>query len=324
MAARFVTGWLQKFFWPGLSHAPHLIRLRDMDTATDTFNRLRPRLFGIAYRMLGLRADAENIVQDAWLRWHGHGAQEAHTPEAWLVAVVTRLSIDRLRGAIRERERYVGPWLPEPLLGESIEAQAGSPAQALELAGDVSTAFLLMLERLGPEERAVFLLHQVFDVDYAELAPMVGKTEAACRKILQRARERVQAARPRFAVRREAHMELLGRFIEAARSHDPQQVLALLTPDATYAGDGGGKVKTTVRIVAGAERVARLVVGIERKWTDVGRHRIVMVNSEPGLLTWRDGLPDSVTSFDLRDGRIAAIYVVRNPDKLGTLQGCVP
>jgi RNA polymerase sigma-70 factor (ECF subfamily) len=295
-----------------------------MDNATDTFNRLRPRLFGIAYRMLGLRADAEDIVQEAWLRWHKRGADEAHTPEAWLVTVVTRLSIDRLRGALQERERYVGPWLPEPLLEPSTEAQAGSPAQALELAGDISTAFLLMLERLGPEERAVFLLHQVFDVDYAEVAAMVGKTEPACRKILQRARERVRAARPRFAVRREAHLELLGRFIEAARSHDPEQVLALLTPDASYTGDGGGKAKTTVRIVAGAQRVARLVVGIERKWTDAGRHEIIIVNGEPGLLTWRDGVPDSVASFDLRDGRIAAIYVVRNPDKLGMLQGARP
>ncbi|GAB3436005.1 RNA polymerase sigma factor SigJ [Massilia solisilvae] len=286
-----------------------------MDTATDTFHRLRPRLFGIAYRMLGLRADAEDIVQEAWLRWHMRGSVEAHTPEAWLVTVVTRLSIDRLRGMMGERERYVGPWLPEPLL----DAQAGSPAEALELASDISTAFLLMLERLGPEERAVFLLHQVFDVDYPEVAAMVGKTEAACRKIVQRARERVRAERPRFTVQREAHLALLGRFIEAARSYDPQQVMALLTDDATYTGDGGGKARTTVRIVAGAGRVARLVAGIERKWTDRGRHEIIMVNGEPGLLTWRDGMPDSVTSFDLRDGRIAAIYVVRNPDKLGVL-----
>jgi RNA polymerase sigma-70 factor (ECF subfamily) len=199
-----------------------------------------------------------------------------------------------------------------------------SPAEALELAGDISTAFLLMLERLGPEERAVFLLHQVFEFDYAEVAAMVGKTEAACRKTLQRARERVRAAQPRFAVRRETHLELLGRFIEAARAHDPQQVLALLTEDATYAGDGGGKARTTGRIVAGAQRVARLVVGIERKWTETGRHQIVNVNGEPGLLTWRDGVLDSVTSFDVRDGRIAAIYVVRNPDKLGMLQGATP
>lgn len=288
-----------------------------MDTATDTFHHLRPRLFGIAYRMLGLRTEAEDIVQEAWLRWHMRGAQDAHTPEAWLVTVVTRLSIDRLRGVMTERERYVGPWLPEPLL----ESQAASPAEAVELASDISTAFLLMLERLGPEERAVFLLHQVFDVDYAEVAAMVGKSEAACRKILQRARERVRAARPRFTVEREAHLELLGRFIEAARSHDPQQVLALLTDDATYTGDGGGKVRATVRVVAGAARVARLVAGIERKWTERGRHEIIMVNGEPGLLTWRDGVPDSVSSFELRDGRIAAIYMVRNPDKLGSLGG---
>jgi RNA polymerase sigma-70 factor (ECF subfamily) len=286
-----------------------------MDNPTDTFNRLRPRLFGIAYRMLGLRADAEDIVQEAWLRWHHKGAEEAYNPEAWLVTVVTRLAIDRLRGAIAERAHYFGPWLPEPLL-EEVE----SPESALEAAGDISTAFLLMLERLAPEERAVFLLHQVFDFDYADVAAMVGKTEAACRKTLQRARERVRAERPRFEVRREAHLELLGRFIEAARSNDPARVQALLTADATYTGDGGGKAKTTVRTVFGAERIARLVAGIERKRQGQGRHDVVMVNGAPGLLTWRDGVPDSVTSYLFEGRRIAAIYVVRNPDKLGALR----
>jgi RNA polymerase sigma-70 factor (ECF subfamily) len=292
----------------------------DMDTATptDIFVRLRPRLFGIAYRMLGLRADAEDIVQEAWLRWQNGGSGEARSPEAWLVTVVTRLAIDRLRGAQAERERYVGPWLPEPL----VEEAAASPESALEAAGDISTAFLLMLERLAPEERAVFLLHQVFDFDYAEVAAMVGKTEATCRKAVQRARERVRAERPRFAINRELHLELLGRFVQAARSADPAQVRALLAADATYAGDGGGKAKTTVKCVVGADRVGRLVVGIERKWMggDV-RHEIITVNGAPGLLTWRNGVPDAITSIHVEDGRIAAIYVVRNPDKLGGVTG---
>jgi RNA polymerase sigma-70 factor (ECF subfamily) len=288
----------------------------DMDKTIDPFESLRPRLFGIAYRMLGVRADAEDVMQEAWLRWQNGGLDAARVPEAWLVTVVTRLSIDRLRGAILERERYVGPWLPEPLVG-----LAESPETALEAAGDLSTAFLLMLERLGPEERAVFLLHQVFDFDYAEVAAMVGKTEAACRKILQRARERVRLARPRFAVGREQHLALLGSFIEASRSGDPARVQALLAADAVYMGDGGGKAKTTVRAVLGADRVARLVVGIERKWHGQGRHDLIEVNGAPGLLTWRDGVPDSITSLDLREGRIAAIYVVRNPDKLGYLPG---
>jgi RNA polymerase sigma-70 factor (ECF subfamily) len=286
----------------------------DMDTQIDIFQQLRPRLFGIAYRMLGLRADAEDIVQEAWLRWQQGGA-DAHIPEAWLVTVVTRLSIDRLRGAIAERERYVGPWLPEPLLDDTVD----SPESVLEAAGDISTAFLLMLERLGPEERAVFLLHQVFEFGYDEVAAMVGKSEAACRKILQRARERVRAERPRFEIGREQHLALLGRFIEAARSGVPAQVQALLTADATYMGDGGGKAKTTVRKVEGADRVARLVVGIERKWTGGGHHEVIMVNGAPGLLTWRDGVPDSVTSIAVAGGRIAAIYSVRNPDKLSYL-----
>jgi RNA polymerase sigma-70 factor (ECF subfamily) len=286
-----------------------------MDTQTDIFQALRPRLFGIAYRMLGVRADAEDIVQEAWLRWQQGGGIEARIPEAWLVTVVTRLSIDRLRGAMAERERYVGPWLPEPLIDDA----APTPEAALEAAGDISTAFLLMLERLGPEERAVFLLHQVFEFDHGEVAAMVGKTEAACRKILQRARERVRAERPRFEVGREQHLALLARFIEASRSGVPARVQELLTADATYMGDGGGKAKTTVRAVLGADRVARLVAGIERKWQGEGRHELIRVNGGPGLLTWRNGLPDSVTSLDVREGRIAAIYVVRNPDKLAHL-----
>jgi RNA polymerase sigma-70 factor (ECF subfamily) len=177
-----------------------------------------------------------------------------------------------------------------------------------------------MLERLAPEERAVFLLVQVFDYDHAEVAAMVGKTEATCRKTLQRARERVRAERPRFAVNRELHLELLGRFMQAARSGDPAQVQALLAADATYAGDGGGKARTTVRCVVGADRVSRLVAGIERKWMGADtRHDIIMVNGTPGLLTWRNGVPDAIMSFHVEDGRIAAIYVVRNPDKLGGL-----
>jgi RNA polymerase sigma-70 factor (ECF subfamily) len=179
-----------------------------------------------------------------------------------------------------------------------------------------------MLERLAPEERAVFLLHQVFDFDYGEVAAMVGKTEAACRKVLQRARERVRAERPRFAVNRELHLQLLGRFVQAARSADPAQVQALLASDATYTGDGGGKVKTTVKCVFGADRVGRLVAGIERKWSNIDtRHDIITVNGAPGLLTWRNGVPDAITSIHIEDGRIAAIYVVRNPDKLGSLAG---
>lgn len=287
------------------------------DNPTATFERLRPRLFGIAYRMLGVRADAEDVVQDTWVRWHRGGAAEARVPDAWLVTVVTRQAIDRLRGALAERERYVGPWLPEPLV--DVASPDATPESALEHVGDLSTAFLLLLERLGPEERAVFLLHQVFDFGHGEVAAMVGKSEAACRKMLQRARERVRAGRPRFAVDREVHLALLGRFVEAARSGDPAQVQALLALDASYVGDGGGKAKTTVRTVTGASRVARLVVGIERKWSGNGRHDLITVNGEPGLLSWRDGKPDAVSSILVEAGRIAAIYVVRNPDKLGAL-----
>lgn len=288
-----------------------------MTTPTDTFNALRPRLFGIAYRMLGIRADAEDIVQEAWLRWHATGHEEARIPEAWLTTVVTRLAIDRLRSARTEREHYFGPWLPEPLLDDE---STPSPEQALEEAGDISTAFLLMLERLGPEERAVFLLHQVFDFDYPEVAAMVGKTEAACRKIMQRARERVREGRPRFSVNRELHIELLGRFIQASRSGDRAAVRSLLTEDATYTGDGGGKAKTTVNVIYGAERIGRLIAGLQRKHGHTIQHEIVRVNGGYGLLTSRLGQPDSITTIDIEGGMIAALYVVRNPDKLSTVR----
>ena len=263
--------------------------MTDSTTATELFNSLRGRLFGLAYRMTGSRADAEDLVQEAYLRWHGADHDRIESPEAWLVTTTTRLALDRLRRLKTERDAYVGPWLPEPILASE------PPDRNLDLAADLSMAFLTLLERLAPEERAVFLLHQVFDFDHAEVAAIVGKTEAACRKTLQRARERVRAERPRFAVDRELHLELLGRFMQASRSGDPAQVQALLAADATFAGDGGGKVKATVRCVVGADRVGRLVVGIERKWMGADtRHNIITVNGTPGLLTWRNGVPDRI------------------------------
>lgn len=283
------------------------------DTFTAQFHQLRPRLFGMAYRMLGSRADADDAVQDAWLRWNASDARDTlASTDAWLVTIVTRLCIDRLRHALLEREAYTGSWLPEPI----VTRAADLPEARLELAGDISMAFMLMLERLGPEERAVFLLHEVFDCDYADIAAAVGKTEAACRQLLHRARERVRADKPRFAVSEADHLALLGRFVKAAQGGERAQLEQLFAPDATFRADGGGKVAATVNVVRGADKIARFYESMARKYGATTTFEHALINGQPGLLRLVDGKLDSTMSFDIADGRIGAIYVVRNPGKL--------
>lgn len=283
------------------------------DIFTSQFHQVRPRLFGIAYRMLGSRADADDAVQDTWLRWNASDTRATlSSAEAWLVTVVTRLCIDRLRSALPEREAYIGPWLAEPI----VTRAADLPESRLELAGDISMAFMLMLERLGPEERAVFLLHDVFDCGYADIAAVVKKTEAACRQLLHRARERVRTDKPRFAVTDASHMELLGRFVAAAQGGERAQLAQLFAPDASFRADFGGKVSATINIVRGADKIARFYESMGRKYGATTTFEHAIVNGEPGLLRLVDGKLDSTMSFDIEDGRIGAIYVVRNPDKL--------
>jgi RNA polymerase sigma-70 factor, ECF subfamily len=283
-----------------------------MSSTDQDFLELRPRMFGLAYRMLGSRADAEDVLQDAWLRWQGVERRELRSPEAWLTTVVTRLSIDRLREAKKEREHYTGPWLPEPLVGEEPE----TPEHASELASDVSMAFLMVLERLAPEERAVFLLREVFDADYPEVAQMLGKSEAACRQMLHRARERVREGRPHFQVNPEAHRRLLDRFITATGSGDREQLMALFAEDVQMTGDGGGKVTAVLRVLQGAERVARFYATLSRHTSGRLSYRHAEINGELGLLLLLDGKLAAAVSV-VTDGRhILDIYSVRNPDKL--------
>ncbi|HEY4126766.1 MAG TPA: RNA polymerase sigma-70 factor [Gammaproteobacteria bacterium] len=282
-----------------------------MSPADQEFLELRPRMFGLAYRMLGSRSDAEDVLQDAWLRWQGAEQRELRSPEAWLTTVVTRLSIDRLREAKKERERYTGPWLPEPLVEEGEV-----PEHAVELASDVSMAFLMVLEQLAPEERAVFLLREVFDVDYPELAQMLGKNQAACRQILHRARERVREGRPRFQVNPEAHRRLLDRFAEATSSGDPGKLLALFADSVRVTGDGGGKVRAVLHTLEGAERVVRFYSAISRLTAGRVSYRHVEINGEPGLLRFLDGRLDAAISVVTDGIRILDVYTVRNPDKL--------
>lgn len=279
---------------------------------TRLFTALRPRLFAIAYRMLGTRADAEDLLQDAWLRWDRSDATGLQSAEAWLVTIVTRLAIDRLRAAKTEREAYVGWWLPEPL----VEVDERTPEAAAELAGELSVAFLLVLERLSADERAAFLLRQVFDHDYDEIAELLGKSEAACRQMVSRATQRVQQDRPRFEVSQDAHRRLLEKFMLAARSGERNAMKALLADNVQVVGDGGGKVPTFAKVLQGADRIANLYWAVFKRLGEQVRYRMATINGEAGLLRYVDGQLESAQAFVTDGEHIVAIYTVRNPDKL--------
>jgi RNA polymerase sigma-70 factor (ECF subfamily) len=276
-----------------------------------TFEALRGRLFGLAYRMLGSRADAEDIVQETYVRWHqtAHGGVE--NPEAWLVTTTTRLAIDRLRRLKTEREAYVGPWLPEPIVAHA------PPDHNLDLAEDLSIAFLTLLERLAPEERAALLLRDVFDVGYREIAAVIERSEAACRQVVHRARERVRGDRKRFDVAESVKVTLLERFMAATEARDEQAILALFAPDATWTADGGGKTGAAPLPIVGADRITRLVIGLREKfWAPDRRLEVATVNGEAGLCI-RDGTRLTATMSIATDGEhILAVYAVVNPDKL--------
>ena len=277
---------------------------------TSTFESHRRRLFGLAYRMLGSRGDAEDIVQEAYVRWHQADHAAVESAEAWLVAATTRLAIDRLRRLQTEREAYTGPWLPEPLL-----SAAPPPDQAVDLASDLSLAFLVLLERLAPEERAVFLLHDVFDCGYGDIARIVGKTEPACRQMVSRARDRVRHDRKRFEATRQDKDALLRRFMEAVAARDEQALLALFTPDAVWTADSGGRTPASPRPIAGAAAIARLVMGLT-KTLMAYEMRIAQVNGEPGVHIFLDGRLTAAMAFAGEGDRIAAVYAILNPDKL--------
>ncbi len=242
---------------------------------------------------------------------------EIQTPEAWLVAVVTRLSIDRLRRASTERETYDGPWLPEPLTRDPFP-----PAdRRAEMASDLSMAFLVMLERLAPEERAAFLLREVFGEDYGTLARVLDRSEVACRKMVQRARERVRRDRPRFGVPTEARERLVDQFLEALERQDEAALLALVAPDVSFTSDGGGRVAAARNVIRGESRIVRFLLGLQSKWMDRVRHEKAWVNGEPAVLTFAAGRLFAVTTIDTDGERVRAFYRVLNPDKLGRLGG---
>ncbi|SEB21038.1 RNA polymerase sigma-70 factor [Paraburkholderia sartisoli] len=286
-----------------------------MNEATDTFNRLRRRLQGIAYRMLGTSAEAEEVVQDAWIRWHEARQDRVENAEAWLVSVTTRLAIDRLRAARVQREHYVGMWLPEPLLEES----SLSPEQILEHADDVSVAFLTLLERLAPEARAAYLLREVFDAGYDEVAEVLGKSEAACRQIVHRAKTQVRDERPRHMVARETQLRLLRGFADAAVRGEFAALKAMLADDAQLIGDGGGKVPSFGVPMLGGQRIAQLYFATRLRYPNAVRYEVVMLNGQWGLLRFIDGVLESAQALETDGERIVRIHVQRNPDKLARI-----
>jgi RNA polymerase sigma-70 factor (ECF subfamily) len=285
--------------------------------ASAAFEAVRPRLFGLAYRMLGSRAEAEDVVQEAYLRWHQADETIIRNSEAWLVTTTTRLAIDRLRSLKIEREAYVGPWLPEPLIG----SPPPPPDRDVELSSDLSIAFLVLLERLAPEERAAFLLHDVFDCGYPEIAGLLGKSEAASRQIVHRARGRVRGEQQRFHATEAARVRMLKTFVAAVEARDEQTLLQLLAPDATWTADGGGKAAAVPHPIEGAPAIVKLLLGLQKRFARDGvTMHLGSINGETGLLiSLGDRVGAAITI--VTDGeRITSAYAVVNPDKLPTVQ----
>ncbi len=290
--------------------AGHSTRLR-------AFNEYRPLLTSIAYRMLGSLADAEDMVQDAFIRWQQASDHDIRSPRAFLVTIVSRLCINYLQSARVRREQYVGPWLPEPLMTSSA-----MPPRTFSMADDdsLSMAFLLVLERLSPVERAVFLLHEVFDYEYREIAGILGQKEPACRQILRRARQHVSQNRPRFETSPQQREKLFHQFLDASSRGDMDGLIALLSDDVVLYADGGGKNAAVPRPIYGAEKVARFVLrapakllskDLVRRWSNI--------NGQPAIVSYLNGSPHSVFTMEVADGRIRNIYIVVNPEKLSRL-----
>jgi RNA polymerase sigma-70 factor (TIGR02957 family) len=283
-------------------------------SATDAFVQHRNLLFTVAYEMLGSAADAEDVLQETWLRWADVDRVEVRDERAYLVRITTRLSLNRMRTVARRREAYVGPWLPEPLL------TTPDVAEDVELADSVSTAMLLVLETLSPTERAVFVLREVFDLPYDEIAAAVDKSPAAVRQVAHRAREHVEARRPRAAVTARERDEVIARFLGAAATGDLQALMDVLAPDVVLLTDGGGVKKAALRPIHGRDKVTRF---LEAVMPDGFVADAVVVNGSPALRIAVDGEVDAVASLLVEDGRVTGLYVVRNPAKLARLDGMV-
>jgi len=284
----------------------------------DAYAEYRPLLFSIAYRMIGSVSEAEDIVQETFLRFHRADTEQVESPKAYLSAITTRLAIDHLRSARVRRETYVGPWLPEPLVTDDSDALGADPARHAETADSLSLAFLVLLERLSPVERAVFLLREVFGYGYGEIADVVAKREDNVRQIAARARHHVEDGRPRFEADRGHREELARRFLAAVEEGDTDGLVGMLAADVTMYGDGGGKAPALGQPVAGAVRVARFLVGLVRQAKRANLRLVpAEVNGQPGMIAYdQAGGLISVLSLDIADGLVQTVHSIVNPDKL--------
>jgi RNA polymerase sigma-70 factor (ECF subfamily) len=281
-----------------------------------TFDQYRSLLFSVAYRMLGSVADAEDMLQETFMRWQQAPDQEIRSPRAFLVTIISRLCINHLQSARVQREEYVGTWLPEPI----VSGPGSDPLELVRVDESLSMAFLVMLERLTPVERAVFLLREVFEYEYSEIANVLGQSEANCRQILSRARQHVAAMRPRFKTSQRKKTDLLERFLKATSSGDLEGLVALLSRDVVLHSDGGGKAVAAPNLIRGADKVARGALGTLKKLMPKNLvTRLAQVNGEPGIVSYLNGKPYSVLTFDASEGHIQTIYVVTNPEKLARL-----
>jgi RNA polymerase sigma-70 factor (ECF subfamily) len=286
-----------------------------------TFEQYRGLLFSIAYRMLGSVADAEDMLQETFIRWQQTSSDEIRSPRAFLVTIVTRLCINHLESARVRREQYVGEWLPEPLVSDP----KSDPSHVLRVDESLSMAFLVLLERLTSIERAVFLLREIFEYEYSEIATILGQSEANCRQILRRARQHVSEARPRFRASSEERSNLLERFLRATSQGDIDGLVDLLASDVVLHSDGGGKALAVPNLIFGADRVARGILGSLEKL--VPRNlltRTALINGQPGIVSYLNGKPYSVLTLDTSEERIRAIYVLTNPEKLAHLPELPP
>ena len=281
-----------------------------------TFDQYRSLLFSIAYRMLGSVADAEDMLQETFIRWQKSCEKKVSSPRAFLVTIISRLCINQLQSARVQREEYVGQWLPEPIVTDL----ASDPFGIIRVDESLSMAFLVLLERLTPVERAVFLLREVFEYEYAEVASILGQNEANCRQILRRARQHVSAMRPRFVASEIKQSDLFERFLSAIRTGEMEGLVALLAEDVELHSDGGGKAIAVPNVVQGAPNVARGILGSLRKLVPENLvRRLALVNGEPGLVNYLDGKPHSVLTIQIAADRIQTIYIVTNPEKLSNV-----
>jgi RNA polymerase sigma-70 factor (ECF subfamily) len=295
-----------------------------MTTASvSAFESLRPRLFAVAYRMLGSASEAEDVVQDAWLRYAAADRHDLRSPEAFLTTIVTRLCLDRLKSARAVREQYIGPWLPEPVLTDDRQ----QPEESAALAESLTLAFLVLLETLAPEERAVFLLREVFEYQHADIASMLDTTAANSRQLFHRAKARLAERRPHFEPDLPHKREIVGRFVSALTAGDAATLATLLAEDVGFWGDGGGKVVAARRPLFGRQKVAAFLLGIRRTTPAAGvpldrvSLEVVDVNNEPAVLIRVGGRLDSVYACVVAEASITAIRVIRNPDKLAYIAG---